>query len=117
MSNLGYYQLKSRPGLWKLRLAPGERCAEGRGLLGTRPAGCHASSPHASAAQLPCLLTPGQRGLAATRGPAGRSQELYTIASSTGASSTGQRAEAAVAGADAHQVRPAALGIAIPCAD
>jgi UDP-glucose:glycoprotein glucosyltransferase len=23
MSNLGYFQLKSRPGLWKLKLAPG----------------------------------------------------------------------------------------------
>ncbi|KAL4422940.1 hypothetical protein ABPG75_009137 [Micractinium tetrahymenae] len=60
MSNLGYFQLKSRPGLWKLKLAPGH------------------------------------------------SQELYTIASSTGASRSGQRAEAAVAGADAHQV-PVAL--------
>ncbi|EFN52002.1 hypothetical protein CHLNCDRAFT_59065 [Chlorella variabilis] len=56
MSNLGYFQLKAGPGLWKLKLAPG------------------------------------------------RSQELYSVASSTGASSSGQRAEAAVAGADAHQV-------------
>ncbi len=35
----------------------------------------------------------------------GRSQDLYTVASSTGASSSGSKAEAAVAGADAHQVR------------
>lgn len=60
MSNLGYFQLKAQPGLWKLKLAPG------------------------------------------------RSQDLYTVASSTGASVSGQRAEAAVAGADAHQV-PVAL--------
>jgi hypothetical protein len=38
--------------------------------------------------------------------PAGRSRELYSVASSTGASSSGQRAEAAVAGADSHQVCP-----------
>lgn len=46
----------------------------------------------------------------------GRSQELYTVASSTGASSSGQRAEAAVAGADAHSVRACAQRARLRCA-
>ncbi|KAL4857496.1 UDP-glucose:glycoprotein glucosyltransferase [Chlorella vulgaris] len=56
MSNLGYFQLKTGPGLWKLKLAPG------------------------------------------------RSQQLYSVASSTGASPSGQSSGAALASTDARHV-------------
>ena len=106
-SPAGYFQLKSRPGLWKLRLAPG-------GLSGRHPwlalgwrwsrwASCaDGCAPPPTAPP----ITANHHHLPMHHPRAGRSQELYTVASSTGASSSGQKAEAAVAGADAHQVRP-----------